>query len=177
MKHGATWWLVKCVVRNFPIWPNRFKKKVPHLKKKKSTFLAFNSRSMDSNGYCKQLSAVFTHLCWTPGWGTSETQCGWCTSSSSAMVMPFSAHWLESFFLSVFSRAGRLQRSGTRCRIPVRVRLHSQPTTGLPQRGLQTSPAAQVRPDDSDFPLFTYFLCVGQISRHNQAHSKVAFLI
>lgn len=49
-----------------------------------------------------------------------------------------------SLLLCVCSWAGGLQWNGAYSRIPVRILLHAQPPTGLPQRSLQTPPAAQV---------------------------------
>lgn len=46
--------------------------------------------------------------------------------------------------LCVCSWAGGLQRNGAYSWISVRILLHPQPPTGLPQRSLQTPPAAQV---------------------------------
>ena len=50
-----------------------------------------------------------------------------------------------SISLSVSSWAGGLQRIGAYGRLSVGILLHAQPSARLPQRGRQTSPAAQVR--------------------------------
>lgn len=55
------------------------------------------------------------------------------------------ASWHIHISLSVLhSWARGLQWNGAYSRISVRILLHPQPPAGLPQRGLQTSPAAQV---------------------------------